>query len=59
MPRLTPLAAAGLILLQLLAAAFHLSRGEAAVVPLNVALIALVAFVWWGRSRALPIAPRA
>lgn len=59
MPRLTPLAAIGLIALQILAAAFHLSRGEGAVVPLNLVLIALAAFVWWGRSRARPIAPRA
>src|SRR5262249_36929778 len=33
-PGLTPLAAAGLVTIQLLAALFHLSRGEAAVVPI-------------------------
>ena len=53
MPRLTPLAAMGLVLLQVLALFFHLSRGETAVMPLNVVLIALAGFVWWGRSRAL------
>ncbi|MFD1625344.1 DoxX family protein [Azospirillum griseum] len=57
-PRLTVLAALGIIILQVLALAFHLSRGEAAVVPMNVVLIALTAFVLWGRGRALPVQPR-
>ena len=55
-PRLTVLAAQGTIVLQFLAIALHLSRGEAMVVPMNVTLIAFAAFVYWGRSRALPIA---
>jgi hypothetical protein len=58
LPGLTPLAATGLVALQVLALVFHLSRGEAAVAPLNLVLLALAAFVWWGRSRALPVAPR-
>lgn len=57
-PRLTVLAALGLIVLQLLAMALHLSRGEAAVLPMNAVLIALAAFVMWGRTRARPIAAR-
>jgi uncharacterized membrane protein YphA (DoxX/SURF4 family) len=59
LPGLTPLAAAGLVALQVVALAFHITRGELAVAPLNLVLMALAGWVWWGRSRALPIAPRA
>ena len=58
-PRLTVLAALGLVVLQVLAAGFHLSRGEGAMVPMNVVVLALAAFVLWGRAKARPIAPRA
>jgi putative oxidoreductase len=51
-PRLVPLAAAGLALVMVLAALFHVSRGEAGALPVNVALGALAAFVAWGRFRA-------
>jgi hypothetical protein len=57
-PGLTVLAALGTIVLQALAMALHLTRGEGMVVPMNVVLIALSAFVYWGRGRALPIASR-
>jgi DoxX-like family len=55
-PRLTVLAALGCTLLQIAAIIFHLSRGEASVVPLNFVLLALSAFVLWGRGRHAPIA---
>ena len=58
-PQLISLAAIGLILVMVLASAFHLSRGEAGAVPVNVVLAALAAFVAWGRSKAAPIQPRA
>ena len=58
-PRLTVLAAIGLITVMILASAFHLSRGEGSVVPMNLVLAALAAFVAWGRSNPAPIAPRA
>ena len=58
MPRLTVLAALGCSVLQVFALVFHLSRGEAAVTPLNLVLLALSLFVLWGRSRKAPIAPR-
>jgi uncharacterized membrane protein len=58
-PRLAVLAALGLIILQVLAAGFHLSRGEAAIVPMNVVLVALAAFVLWGRGKAHPVTSRA
>ena len=57
-PRLTVLAALGLIVVMLLASAFHLSRGEGAMLPMNLALAAFAAFIAWGRSKAAPIAPR-
>ena len=58
LPRLTPLAAVGLIVLQVLAMAFHVMRGETALAPMNAVLIGLAAFVLWGRTRALPVAAR-
>jgi uncharacterized membrane protein YphA (DoxX/SURF4 family) len=57
-PRLTPLAAAGLVLVMILAAAFHISRGELVMLPINIFLGSLAAFVAWGRARKAPIAPR-
>jgi hypothetical protein len=56
LPRLTLLAALGCTLLQIAAIVFHLSRGEAAVIPLNIFLLALAAFVLWGRGIKDPIA---
>ena len=57
-PSLTPLAAAGLVLLQICAAIFHATRGEFFMLPANTVLLALALFVWWGRSRKAPILPR-
>ena len=59
LPRLTPAAATGLVLIMGMAAAFHLSRGEITALPINGILGALAAFVAWGRFVARPIAPRA
>jgi hypothetical protein len=57
-PGLTPLAGAGLVTIMLLASAFHASRGELGVVPVNLVLGGLAAFVAWGRWKKAPIAPR-
>jgi hypothetical protein len=57
-PRLTVPAALGVIALQVLAFGFHGSRGEWPATPFNVLLLALAAFVYWGRSKAAPIAAR-
>lgn len=46
---LTPLAAAGLALTMLLAAGFHLKRGESKAVPMNLVLLLLAAFIAYGR----------
>lgn len=58
LPRLTVLAALGCAVLQVIALFFHLSRGEAAVTPLNAVLLALSLFVLWGRNGKAPITPR-
>jgi uncharacterized membrane protein YphA (DoxX/SURF4 family) len=58
MPRLTPLAALGFSLIQVLAIALHLSRGEFGVLPMNLMLLGLSLFVAWGRERKAPIAAR-
>jgi hypothetical protein len=58
MPWLTPLAAAGLALIMALAVPFHMMRGEANVVVFNIVPALLAAFVAWGRSTRVRIAPR-
>ncbi|WP_371483388.1 DoxX family protein [Kitasatospora sp. NBC_00315] len=46
-PALAVAAALGLLVLQVLAAALHLSRGEARDTPLNAVLVALAAAAAW------------
>ncbi|MEZ4733288.1 MAG: DoxX family protein [Caldilineaceae bacterium] len=48
-PRLTAYAALGLVLVMLLAGAFHASRGEFGNIPVNLVLLVLSAFVAYGR----------
>jgi len=51
---LTPLAAAGLSLVQILAIGFHGRRGETArSLPINLILLALSLFVLWARRGLL------
>jgi hypothetical protein len=50
LPWLTPLAAIGLAIIQVLAIGFHARRGETAkTLPANLVLLALSLFVVWGR----------
>jgi putative oxidoreductase len=42
----------------LLAAVFHIGRGEWFALPVNFVLGGLAAFVAWGRLRRAPIFPR-
>lgn len=59
MPFLTPLAALGFAVIQILAMIVHTARGEIAMTaPINLALLGLSLFVLWGRSRKAPITPR-
>ena len=58
-PKLTPLAAALLALVMVLAAGTHAMLGEFGPIAANVVLGGLAVFVAWGRAKKLPIAPRA
>lgn len=54
LPFLTPLAALGSVVLQILAIAFHGRRGETRqTVGLNIVLLVLSAFMLWGRRSLL------
>jgi len=54
LPVLTPLAASGLLLIMVLAAGFHISRGEISNLPVNAVLGSLAAFIAWGRFNKPP-----
>ena len=54
-PFLTIWAAIGLIVVMVLAAGFHASRGEFPAIGMNVILMAIAAFIAWGRSKKAPI----
>ena len=57
-PKLTSFAAIGLTLIMVLAAAFHIMRGEYnTFLPFNLALAGISAFIAYGRWIARPIAP--
>ena len=54
-PRLTVLAALGLALVQVMAAIFHLTRGEGSQIGINLVFAALAYLVYWGRTKKFPI----
>ncbi|MCK6544474.1 DoxX family protein [Myxococcota bacterium] len=58
MPKLTPLAASGLLTVMALAAMTHLVRGEHPMLVANFVLAGLAAFVAWGRFVKAPITAR-
>lgn len=59
LPILTPLAALGFAVIQILAIGLHAMRGETAgTIGLNLVLLGLSLFVLWGRTRKLPVQPR-
>ncbi len=55
MPKLTPLAGYGLALTMVLAAGFHALRGEWALIPANIILGGIAAFIAVGRWNRRPI----
>ncbi len=57
-PKLVALAAGGLALLMVGAVVYHIGRGEYSNVGSNVVWILVMAFVAYGRGKALPIEPR-
>src|SRR5690606_30574691 len=56
-PILISLAAAGLVVIMLLAIIYHLSKGEVGPSVFNLVLGVLAYFVAWGRYRKAPIDP--
>ena len=56
-PRLTPLAASGLVLVMLSAAVWHATRGEAQSIVGNVVVAILLAIVAYVRTRVHPVEP--
>jgi uncharacterized membrane protein YphA (DoxX/SURF4 family) len=56
-PKLTAFAAFGLTLVMILAAGFHIARGEYNFLPTNLVLGGVAAFIAYGRLFVRPIAP--
>lgn len=54
-PILTPIAASGLTSIMLLAAFFHISRGEFKEIGINLIVALIALFVVWGRFKKVPI----
>mgnify|MGYP003676877929 FL=1 len=57
-PKLTVWAAYGLTLVMILAAIFHISRGEYSGVIANLIIGLVAAFIAWGRSKKVIILPK-
>lgn len=57
-PKLTPLAAAGLVVIMLSAAVWHATRGEMQSIVGNVVVAALLVLIIRVRTRVHPIEPR-
>lgn len=58
LPWLTPAAGVGLSLVQVGALVLHCVRGETGSLGMNLTLLALSAFVVWGRLKKAPVPPR-
>lgn len=56
-PKLTVLAAYGIIALMISASIFHISRDEASLIGMNVVFLLLAVFIAWGRSEKESIQP--
>lgn len=54
-PGLVVVAALGCAALMVSAIVFHLTRGEAEDTPINIFLLVLILFVWWGRRLKVPV----
>lgn len=59
LPKLTPMAAAGLMIVTISACVLHLMRHEIGSAVITALLFALAAFVAYGRWKLRPILPRA
>lgn len=54
-PKLTVFAAYGTIALMIAASVFHISRGEASLIGMNIFFLVLAGFIAWGRNKKAPI----
>lgn len=54
-PKLTPIAAIGIMVLMVCASIFHIARGEASVIGVNIVFAGIAAFIVWGRFTKVPI----
>jgi len=54
-PRLTAWAAMGIVALMISAMIFHVSRGEAPVIGVNIFALLIAAFIAWGRFKKVPL----
>jgi hypothetical protein len=57
-PKLTPIAASGVVILMVCASIFHITRNEASVIGGNVFFAVTAAFVAWGRFSKAPVLPK-
>ncbi len=57
-PRLTPLAALGLVFVMFGAAFWHITRGEITNVVSNLVIAAIAAFIAYGRWKLVPLKAR-
>jgi len=57
-PRLTIYAAYGTIALMIAASIFHIARGEASQIGINIFFAMTAAFVAWGRQKKVVIKPK-
>jgi hypothetical protein len=57
-PKLTVYAAYGTIALMVAASIFHITRGEASLIGVNIFFAGFAAFIAWGRLKKAPIKSR-
>lgn len=57
-PKLTVFAAYGIIALMIAASCFHIFRGEASLIGMNIFFLLLAALVALGRTKKVPILPK-
>ncbi|MFC3812235.1 DoxX family protein [Lacihabitans lacunae] len=54
-PKLTVWAAYGVVLLMIAGSVFHIMRGEASLIGMNIVIIVFAIFIAWGRTSKAPI----
>lgn len=54
-PNLTPLAALALAIVMVFALVFHILKGEYSALGINIAFGAIAYFIYWGRTKKVPI----